>query len=86
MDEKEARFSFPATTLLDADLRTSFPHKCADCLTRTDLYIRYLLWTDKLLPEDAAALRAAEARQERRLGAAALRYGNRGLPDVGSIR
>jgi predicted Zn finger-like uncharacterized protein len=67
IDEIGAYFEFPATHLLDADLRRSFPQRCACCLTRKHLLVHLLIWGDKLPGKDALKLREAEVKTVRSL-------------------
>jgi len=67
IDEIGAYFEFPAERLTDADLRKSFPQRCACCLTRKHLLVHLLIWGDKLPGKDALKLREAEVKTVRSL-------------------
>ena len=63
----DAVFRFPASALLDAGLRCSFPHRCANCLSRESLEVHLLLWLNKLPTQDVAQITESETRSHRSL-------------------
>ncbi|HRX87728.1 MAG TPA: hypothetical protein P5572_22095 [Phycisphaerae bacterium] len=63
--EDGAYFSFAPADLRDRDLRCSFPHRCAQCLSREDLELHYVLWLEKVPPSDAALISETETRTHR---------------------
>ncbi len=67
IDEIGAYFEFPVEKLTDADLRKSFPLRCACCLTRKHLLVHLLIWGDKLPGKEALRLRDAEVKTVRSL-------------------
>jgi len=60
-----AYFSFPSVDLRDRDLRCSFPHRCAQCLSRDDLELHYVIWIEKIPMRDAALVNETETRSHR---------------------
>ena len=66
-DEIGAYFEFPAELLVDAELRSSFPHCCVHCLSEKDLSVHLLIWGDKLPRADALRLNETEIRTDRKL-------------------
>ena len=53
IDEIGAYFEFPAAHLRHRDIRMSFPHRCIHCVTKDNLEVRLIIWTDKLPWQDA---------------------------------
>lgn len=67
VDDEGAVFSFDSSLLRESDLRCSFPHRCAQCLSRDDLEIHLLVWLDKIPVQDAAQINESETRSHRSL-------------------
>lgn len=65
--DEGAIFSFAPADLRDAELRCSFPHRCAQCLGREDLDVHYVMWPEKVPGRDAAMITEAETRSHRNL-------------------
>ena len=74
IDASGVQFVFPVNGLHDADLRASFPHRCVNCLSRTNLRVHLMLWATKLPRHDAVHLREMEKRTLRRLDQLMFRY------------
>ncbi|MCP4592891.1 MAG: hypothetical protein GY842_19315 [bacterium] len=74
IDELGAYFEFPIDLLRDADLRASFPHRCVNCLSKTDLLCHLLVWAAKLPRQDAFNIREMERRTTRRLDEMLFKY------------
>lgn len=65
--EDGAYFTFPTDLLEDRELRCSFPHRCAQCLSREDLELHYVIWLEKVPARDAALINENETRSHRSL-------------------
>ena len=74
IDEVGAYFEFPVELLRSSELRASFPHRCVNCLTKTDLLCHLLVWAGKLPRKDAFSLKDVESRAVRRLDDLLFRY------------
>ena len=67
LSEEGACFGFNSVDLRDAALRSSLPHKCAQCLGREDLEVHFVIWPEKVPSRDAAMINEAETRSHRKL-------------------
>ncbi len=65
LTDQGASFTFAPAELRDRDLRCSFPHRCAQCLSREHLELHYVLWVEKVPSRDAALINETETRTHR---------------------
>ncbi len=76
VDEVGAYFEFPVGLLRDADLRASFPQRCVNCLSKSNLLCHLLIWGGKLPPKDAINVKEMETRRVRRLDELTFKHGS----------
>ncbi|MCK4659106.1 MAG: hypothetical protein KAV82_06245 [Phycisphaerae bacterium] len=85
IDEVGAYFEFPVEWLSDPDLRGSFPHRCVNCLSKTDLRCHLLIWGGKLPRKDAFRVKEVETRAIRRLDQLLFNYREKWLEHLESL-